>query len=167
MRRGHPTTAQPTAPQTDLILQMKDLREPMHILMDDCCPSFLTVPVFRSKIRPERDRRTFAEPLPLTSGAGGGGAGGRRALQMRTSGALHSICFLVFPTFFGRKHTEQGNPLNSKDLVFFKEWSTLDFSVLSNSNLIFSPISSWKRCSSTLPTTFSLPNPKHVPLCLI
>lgn len=38
-----------------LILQMKDLREPMHILMD-CCPSFLTVPVFKSRMRPE-DRR--------------------------------------------------------------------------------------------------------------
>lgn len=43
---------QPPSP-TDLILQMKDLREPMHILMEDCCPSFLTVPVFRSRIRPK------------------------------------------------------------------------------------------------------------------
>lgn len=32
---------------------MKDLREPMHILMD-CCPSFFTVPVFKSRIRPKK-----------------------------------------------------------------------------------------------------------------
>lgn len=35
-----------------LIRQIKDLREPMHILMD-CWPSFLTVPVFKSRMRPK------------------------------------------------------------------------------------------------------------------
>lgn len=40
------------AAPTHLILQMKDLREPMHMRMDDCCPSFFTVPVFRSRMRP-------------------------------------------------------------------------------------------------------------------
>lgn len=38
-----------------LIRQMKDLREPMHILMD-CCPSFFTVPVFKSRIRPKKKK---------------------------------------------------------------------------------------------------------------
>lgn len=49
-----------------LIRQMKDLREPMHILMD-CCPSFFTVPVFRSRMRPE-ERRTQA-PDAAAAGA--------------------------------------------------------------------------------------------------
>lgn len=39
-----------------LIRQMKDLREPMHILMD-CCPSFFTVPVFKSRIRPKNSKK--------------------------------------------------------------------------------------------------------------
>lgn len=37
---------------THLMRQMNERREPMHILMEDCCPSFFTVPVFKSKIRP-------------------------------------------------------------------------------------------------------------------
>jgi hypothetical protein len=40
---------------------MKERLEPMHIRMDDCCPSFLTVPVFRSRIRPERERERERE----------------------------------------------------------------------------------------------------------
>lgn len=40
-----------------LILQMKERRAPMLILTDDWLPSFFTVPVFRSSMRPERDRR--------------------------------------------------------------------------------------------------------------
>lgn len=32
--------------------QIKERRDPMHILMDDCWPSFFTVPVFRSRMRP-------------------------------------------------------------------------------------------------------------------
>lgn len=32
---------------------MKERLEPIHILIEDCCPSFFTVPVFRSKIRPD------------------------------------------------------------------------------------------------------------------
>jgi len=42
----------PEDPPHYLIRQMKDLREPIHILMD-CWPSFLTVPVFKSRIRPK------------------------------------------------------------------------------------------------------------------
>ncbi|KAJ3594167.1 hypothetical protein NHX12_006498 [Muraenolepis orangiensis] len=38
--------------------QMKERREPIHILMDDCCPSFFTVPVFRSRILPAQHRNT-------------------------------------------------------------------------------------------------------------
>ena len=37
--------------------QMNDLREPMHILMEDCWPSFFTVPVFRSRTRPGQGGR--------------------------------------------------------------------------------------------------------------
>lgn len=40
-----------------LMRQMNERREPMHILMEDCWPSFFTVPVFRSKIRPASTRR--------------------------------------------------------------------------------------------------------------
>lgn len=39
-----------------LILQMKERRAPMLILTDDWLPSFFTVPVFRSSMRPERER---------------------------------------------------------------------------------------------------------------
>lgn len=42
---------------THLMRQMKERREPIHILMDDCCPSFFTVPVFRSRIRPLENSR--------------------------------------------------------------------------------------------------------------
>lgn len=57
-------------PATDLILQMKDRREPMHMRMDDCCPSFFTVPVFRSRMRPRGEDATSEgrghghQPLP-------------------------------------------------------------------------------------------------------
>lgn len=41
-----------------LILQMKERRAPMLILTDDWLPSFFTVPVFRSSMRPERERQS-------------------------------------------------------------------------------------------------------------
>ena len=46
-----------------LILQMKERRAPILILADDaCCPSFFTVPVFRSSIRPgEGDKDHHSE----------------------------------------------------------------------------------------------------------
>lgn len=37
-----------------LILQMKERLDPMHILIEDCWPSFFTVPVFKSRIRPKK-----------------------------------------------------------------------------------------------------------------
>lgn len=50
---------------TNLILQMKERREPIHMRMDDCCPSFFTVPVFRSRMRPGGERSTVVcELLP-------------------------------------------------------------------------------------------------------
>ncbi len=43
--------------------QMKERREPMHILMEDCCPSFFTVPVLRSRIRPVNTQT--ADPVKI------------------------------------------------------------------------------------------------------
>lgn len=39
---------------TYLILQIKERLDPMHILIEDCWPSFFTVPVFKSRIRPRK-----------------------------------------------------------------------------------------------------------------
>lgn len=41
-----------------LILQMKERLDPMHILIEDCWPSFFTVPVFKSRIRPRKARQS-------------------------------------------------------------------------------------------------------------
>lgn len=40
-----------------LILQINERRAPMVILTDDWLPSFFTVPVFRSSMRPESDQK--------------------------------------------------------------------------------------------------------------
>lgn len=41
-----------------LILQMKERLDPMHILIEDCWPSFFTVPVFKSRIRPRKAKES-------------------------------------------------------------------------------------------------------------
>lgn len=71
--------------QTHLILQMKDLLEPMHMRMDDCCPSFLTVPVFRSRMRPG-ERAGHRRQPPPPPGVGAGWEGYRGALCNPSAG---------------------------------------------------------------------------------
>lgn len=104
---------------TNLILQMKERREPIHMRMDDCCPSFFTVPVFRSRMRPEGEREAQqCEPL-LRLGLGRKGQSAPNLGHARTSQAN----FLASPVFFGR-NSEKWNPCGSQDLVFLSAIST-------------------------------------------
>lgn len=97
---------------TNLILQMKERREPMHMRIDDCCPSFFTVPVFRSKMRPVGERSTVGhEPLPEnTVGARGGRFAETPPHQDRLGKAEQTI-FLTSPVC-----NESWNPHGHKAL---------------------------------------------------
>lgn len=50
--------------QSHLILQMNDRRAPILILADDCCPSFFTVPVFKSNILPIKTDYSHSSYVP-------------------------------------------------------------------------------------------------------
>lgn len=89
-------------PATDLILQMKDRREPMHMRMDDCCPSFFTVPVFRSRMRP-RGEDTGISLCP-------GGA-------MGTGSPLPRVCPADGP---GTRVFVSSRPCNTKHLILVR-----------------------------------------------
>lgn len=84
---------------TNLILQMKERREPMHMRIDDCWPSFFTVPVFRSKMRPVGERSTVGhEPLPEITVGERGGQFAQTLPHQDTLGKAEKTIFLTSPS---------------------------------------------------------------------